>query len=239
MPPRENIARRLAEIIGFGERGLALAREFAREGARSRRDLKSSRFFSRLPRAAQTNVLYNPAKNIAAETARGIADEVVRRLRFAGSDEPFVVVPVGSVRRGVRRRIKDLDFLVVGPRLVAPGAAAELAAAGTVEIAAVYASGERRRSLILRARRRNYRADMFFATEAEKPFALFHYTGSKLYNIRTRAVAKRHGWLLNQYGLFDAATRHRVRGSSEIRTERDLASFLGVTYHEPSDRDVS
>jgi DNA polymerase/3'-5' exonuclease PolX len=75
-------------------------------------------------------------------------------------------------------------------------------------------------------------------TTAEKPFALFHYSGPATYNIRTRALAKRHGWLLNQYGLFSIATGRRVPGSANIRTERDLAEFLGVTFRHPRDRGV-
>jgi len=147
--------------------------------------------------------------------------------------------------------VKDIDFLVVVPagdeaefeRVLAAAALRPPRPADRVAIADTYAAGSRRRSLILRAegrgqaRAQNYRSDFFVTTADERAYALYHYTGSRDYNIRTRAHAKRLGWLLNQYGLFDAASGHRVRGTAAIRTERDLARFLGVTYHPPRARD--
>ena len=78
--------------------------------------------------------------------------------------------------------------------------------------------------------------DLFLVEEKDLPYALFHYTGSSTYNIRTRAHAKAHGMLLNQYGVFDVNTKRRARGSSSIKSERDLADFLGVSYRSPTDR---
>jgi DNA polymerase (family 10) len=48
--------------------------------------------------------------------------------------------------------------------------------------------------------------DVFLVPEESYPFALFHYTGSKTFNIRTRSYVKRNGMLLNQYGLYDSQT---------------------------------
>lgn len=90
--------------------------------------------------------------------------------------------------------------------------------------------------------------DVFVALERERPFALFHYTGPRSYNVRTRAHAKRRGWLLNQYGIFyetppgPASGRgkkksRRVRGSAGLRTEAEVARFLGLTVRPPSDRE--
>ena len=101
-----------------------------------------------------------------------------------------------------------------------------------------YAAGARRRSLILRAddgaHPRHYRCDLFLTTAAEKPYALYHFTGPKAYNIRIRAHAKRQDKLLNQYGLFDAATRRPL--GPWARSERELAHTLGVTYYPPEKR---
>lgn len=81
------------------------------------------------------------------------------------------------------------------------------------------------------------RVDLFVAIGEALPFALYHHTGSKNYNIRTRALAKRKGWLLNQYGLFDRKTGKRLPGTSDFRTEKDITDFLGVTYRGPTDRE--
>jgi len=191
-----------------------------------------------------------PARNVPLATAQAVAAEVKRRLVFdlGGRSRRFEVIPVGSVRRQAPR-VKDIDFLIVisdageFEHALAVAALRPARAADRVTIADTYAAGSRRRSFILRAegrgraRAQHYRSDFFVTTGAEKPYALYHYTGSKDYNIRTRAHAKRRGWLLNQYGLFVAATGCRVRGTAAIHTERDLARFLGVTYYPPSARD--
>jgi DNA polymerase/3'-5' exonuclease PolX len=246
-------AGRLAAIIGHGAQGAALARVLAREGARTRADLKKPGVLARLPRESQASVLFSPVRSVPLADAQAVAAEVRRRLVFAGGDSRprrLEVVPVGSVRRRAPR-VKDLDFLVVLPaafeghldRALASAAFRAPRAGDRLELADTYSQGARRRSLILherargRARARNFRVDLFLATAEERPYALFHFTGSFKYNIRTRAYAKRKGWLLNQYGLFQAATSQRVRGTAAIRTERDLAKFLGVSFRAPTDRE--
>jgi len=233
------IVGRLAAIIGMGGQGRALARTLAREGVRSRTHLRRAAVLARLPREARSRVLYSPVVRVPAATARIIADEVVRRarVRIGGRLRHLEIIPVGSVRRGATT-VKDVDFLVVAPPASVDEALAgiELRGAGRVTIADNYAAGGRRRSFMLRFGRRHYRSDFFVTTPAEKPYALYHFTGPSAYNIRVRAVAKRRGWLLNQYGLFVAATREPVRGSSAVATERDLAEFIGVTYRLPADR---
>ena len=202
------------------------------------------------------------ASAVAAEVKRRLVFDFTRE----GDPRPlhFEVIPVGSVRRQASR-VKDMDYLVVVPaglesrvdRVLAAATLRPPRAGDRVEIADTYAAGTRRRSFILRSksfealdpvskrasrqpkasRPQHYLSDLFLTTEENKPYALFHFTGSKSFNIRTRALAKRKGWLLNQYGLFDTTTEQRVRGSSAIRTERDLAKFLGVTYRSPRGRD--
>ena len=247
----EAAARRLAVVIGHGAQGAARARALAREGARSRADLKRPAVLARLPREAQANVLYNLARGVPLAEAEAVAAEVRRRLVFAPA-RPAAVVVVGSVRR-LAPRVKDLDFLVVAPpglspadrdRLLASAALRPRRPGDRLAIADTYAAGARHRALVLcapaqprpSARRRCYRVDLFLCAASEKPFALFHYTGAKAYNIRTRALAKKKGWRLNQYGLFEVETGLPVRGSAAIRTERDLARFLGVSHREPPDR---
>jgi DNA polymerase (family 10) len=215
---------------------------------RSRADLKKPAVLARLPRESQTNVLYPPARNTPLAVAEKIVAQLKQRLIFPVAR--CEVIPVGSVRRKAPR-VKDMDMLVIAPPgndgLVDQILTSVILRAGEgaprLEIVATYISGKRRRSLVLRAdtreppaRTRYYRVDLFAFTQAEKPFALFHYTGSTAYNIRTRAFAKRKGWRLNQYGVFETSTGRRVRGSSAIRSEEDLAEFLGISYRLPTDR---
>jgi DNA polymerase/3'-5' exonuclease PolX len=233
------IARKLAAIIGQGARGARLARELARDGVRSRADLK--RILARLPIEARANVIYNPFRGATYNDALAVANEFTRRATFGVAR--FEVIPVGSVRRKTPR-VNDLDFLVIAPsgaNVLDSLSLRRRTPRDRISIATVYAAGPRRRSVILRvdglSRARHYRADVFLATTAEKPFALLHYTGPYTYNIRIRAHAKRNEWLLNQYGLFNAISRARVRRSNLIHSERDLTHHLGVTYRAPHNRE--
>jgi len=180
--------------------------------------------------------------------------ELLRRLRFggprgdkAGPVARYPVRVVGSVRRGCAKA-KDLDFLAVVPRCT---------------VVPVLAASHRKRSLVLRlttgaagprrwsgfaevagavAGPRLVPVDIFFATAAELPFALFHFTGPAVYNVRVRAHALARGWLLNQYGLFERnvragrRARARVRGSSAIRTEPEISGFIGIPFKPPNER---
>jgi DNA polymerase (family 10) len=174
---------------------------------------------------------------IAMERARALAADLAGALRVAGA---AAVVPVGGVRRGTAARVKDIDLLVV-LRGAVPAAAAAVAAPAPYELR-VLTAGPRRQTLCVKApwrgAARGYRwvrVDLFFATRAERPYALFHHTGSKAYNVRVRAHAKARGLRLNQYGLFVAATGRPAPGPP-VRTERALADRLGVTYRPPSQR---
>ena len=106
-----------------------------------------------------------------------------------------------------------------------------------LEIAGDRRCGPRRRTMLLAlpVGGAALPVDLFLVRESELPFALFHYTGSRAYNIRTRAHAKRLGWTLNQYGLFNIAGR-RVRGTRQIRTEAEVAARLGLSYRAATDR---
>ena len=241
----EATVKKLARIIGRGRAGYRIAREFARRGARTRADLKRPEFFTRLPRESQSNVMYATGRRMPLAVAERVGAELRRRARaeIHGRLVRLAIIPVGSVRRK-DPTAGDLDFLIVAPVDTELGDVlghVTLTGAGTLSIADTYLSGERRRSFVLRYTVRGgvaryIKTDLFLTTAEEKPYALFHYTGPTSYNIRTRAHAKRQGWKLNQYGLFDGVTGHRVRGSVGLRTEREVAQLIGVTYRAPQNR---
>lgn len=193
-----------------------------------------------LPKAAQAELIFEPEPVIPLALADKLAEQIRAQLVWPARR----VHVVGSVRRR-KASTKDLDILLVAPREPQSPAARDAfdvrfrppAAGGRgARLLTSYSSGPRRRSTVVRFRGRNFRVDFFFALPAELPYALLHHTGSSRYNIRIRAHTKGLGWRLNQYGLFDGRG-HRVRGTSAIRTEADLAKFLGVTPRPPTDRE--
>ncbi len=190
-----------------------------------------------LPAAARAELVYKPKTPVLLATAQALAEKLSEQLMWASSR----VILVGSARRE-KPEIKDIDILLLrrpeGKSCVCRTTleTLKLRPGSTLKILTSYSSGSRRRSAIVRFNRANYRVDFFLADYEEKPYALFHHTGSKSYNIRVRAHAKAKGWLLNQYGLFDQKTGRKVRGTGAIRTEADLARFLGITVRSPENR---
>ena len=201
---------------------------------------KTHPLFLGFPPAALAELQYCPQASLPLATAQKLGEKLRTELRWLKKN----LHVVGSVRRGNKAVVKDLDILVVAPE----GASDELAkaqikAGGTLKILASYANGARRRSIIVAYGRKKYRVDLFLAHERELPYALYHHTGSRRYNIRLRNHAKSRGWKLNQYGLFERTPPDfrgkppRVKGSHRIKTEADLARFLGVTPRPPSARE--
>lgn len=251
-PTKSATIRTLAGVIGRGNEGRRLAAKLYAQGAKKPADLRKQKFLSQLPRDSRAAAMWRPAKTLKREAADQISLLLQASLGFCRQEASecvhYRVQPVGSIRRR-RPTHKDLDFLVVVPSIAAAErATVQLLSVPRSKAAVVdtYLRGPRRRSMILAFRApaakkpKHYRVDLFFTTAKELPYALFHYTGSKQYNIRTRAHAKRKGWRLNQYGLFDAASGQKavpVAGTSSIKSEEDLAKFIGVSYREPTNRE--
>jgi len=199
-----------------------------------------------LSKQARAHRKYGVVKKISHSEASALADELKQFLRLQPlKDNPrrrHSIIVVGGVRRK-EPVSKDVDLLVIVPdkktAIAKTFTRVALAKKSGMEIICSYTAGERRHSLIVRRRGKHFAVDLFLATESEKPFALLHHTGPKDYNIRIRAHAKRNGLTLNQYGVFSSATRYRARGSSAIKTEKDLAKFLGITYRPPEKRSVT
>lgn len=63
--------------------------------------------------------------------------------------------------------------------------------------------------------------------------ALLHSTGSGDFNHGLRSFAKKKGFKLNQYGLFDVATNKKIAGT----TEESIFKALDLKPIPPTDRD--
>lgn len=260
---RDKAIRRVASVLRRGQQGLALARTLVKRGIRTRAALRRPEIIRQLPKEFQINIMYpEPPHKVSLAEADALMNELIRRIIFCPVKSrpngcyklPLYVV--GSIRRRCPR-IGDVDMLVHFPARLASATeqilytlrlsdpeAGDRAILMDVEI-----GGDRHRTLIIRwapiddghtARRPSpkfFHVDLFVTIGDELPFALYHYTGSRRYNIRTRAYAKRKGYTLNQYGIWTRTTGKKVPGTSGIKSEKDIAEFLGVSYREPTDRE--
>lgn len=127
----------------------------------------------------------------------------------------------GSLRRW-KEVIGDIDF-VVSSR---DPAAVIAFFVGWPGIRTVLARGETKASVILES---GIQADLRVVSDAEYPFALAYFTGSKEHNIvmRQRAIAR--GLRLNEYGLFRSQEETRDPALRvACRTEEEIYEALGL-----------
>ncbi|MBI5800435.1 MAG: DNA polymerase/3'-5' exonuclease PolX [Verrucomicrobia bacterium] len=136
----------------------------------------------------------------------------------------------GSLRRW-KETIGDIDFLVSSRQptevieffVTQPG------------VLSVSAKGDTKASVIVEG---GIQADLRVVSDAEYPFALAYFTGSKEHNIvmRQRAIAR--GLRLNEYGLFRSTEETRDPALRlPCNTEEDIFRELDLTYVEPELRE--
>ncbi len=136
----------------------------------------------------------------------------------------------GSLRR-FKEIVGDVDFLVSSKN-----------PAGVIEyfttlpgILSISAKGDTKASVVLEG---GIQADLRVVTDAEFPFALAYFTGSKEHNIVMRQRAIQRGLRLNEYGLFksDVETRDPVLLQA-CQTEDEIFSRLDLAYVPPELRE--
>ncbi|BCU75494.1 DNA polymerase/3'-5' exonuclease PolX [Luteolibacter sp. LG18] len=157
-------------------------------------------------------------------TVTSLVDDILDALR----DHPAVsqVAVCGSFRRA-KETVHDLDFLV------ATKEPAELCRYFTTFpiVKSVIAQGETKTSVRLD---NGIQCDLRAVSNAEFPFALMYFTGSKEHNVAIRQRALKYGWSLNEYALTP------VEGAApppEVHDEPGLYKALGLRYISPELRE--
>lgn len=137
------------------------------------------------------------------------------------------VSSAGSTRRR-NETVHDIDVIV------STREPAEISAAfrGHPLVREVLAAGETKSSVVLEG---GIQADLRVVTDAEFPFALNYFTGSKEHNIVLRGLAQDQGWTLNEYRL--APARDDAPPVPTIREEHDIYAAFGLDFIEPELRE--
>lgn len=76
-------------------------------------------------------------------------------------------------------------------------------------------------------------ADLRVVSREEFPYALMYFTGSKEHNVRLRGIAKKKGYKLNEYGLFDG------ENLVQCKSEEEIYHALGLPFIHPELREDS
>jgi DNA polymerase (family 10) len=161
-------------------------------------------------------------------TALVAADPLLESLR----EHPAVIrcSAAGSLRR-FKEVVGDIDLLasskepvaVIGYFVAQPG------------IVKVLAQGDTKASVILEG---GIQCDLRVVSDAEFPFALAYFTGSKEHNIVMRQRAIQRGLRLNEYGLFRSQEETRNPKLLEpCRDEGEIFQKLGLVFVPPELRE--
>jgi DNA polymerase (family 10) len=160
--------------------------------------------------------------------ALAAAEPLLEQLR----QHPAVVrcSPAGSLRR-FREVIGDIDLLASSKK---PAEVIEffVSQPGLVK---VLAKGETKASVILDG---GIQCDLRVVSDAEFPFALAYFTGSKEHNIVMRQRAIQRGLRLNEYGLFKSSEETRdPKLLVPCQDEAEIFQKLGLVYVPPELRE--
>ena len=182
----------------------------------------------------QVNILEGIAmkRNYASKhrlaDALNAAEPLLENLR--AHDDVIRCDTAGSLRR-FKEVIGDIDLLasskkpaeVIGFFVSQPG------------IVKVLAKGETKASVILEG---GIQCDLRVVSDAEFPFALAYFTGSKEHNIVMRQRAIQRGLRLNEYGLFKSKEETRDAKLLEAcKTEEEIFQKLDLIYVPPELRE--
>jgi DNA polymerase (family 10) len=159
--------------------------------------------------------------SVAAHASRILLDD----LR---SHPEVIRLSVGGSTRRRNDTVHDIDIIVSTRD---PAAISKMFREHPL-VESVTAAGDTKSSVMLEG---GVQADLRVVTDAEYPFALNYFTGSKEHNIVLRGLAQERGWTLNEYRL--APAKPDAPEIPEVRDERDIYSVFGFDYIEPELRE--
>ena len=159
-----------------------------------------------------------------------IAESILEFLRSHPDTDQASIA--GSYRRG-KEILHDLDFIVStrSPESIIHSFINMDTVAETIS------HGSTKSSIRLD---NGLQCDLRAVSNAEYPFTLNYFTGSKAHNIQVRALALKKGYKLNEYGLIPKTDKKSYSTISEsIHTESDLYQALGLKMIHPCLRENS
>src|SRR2546421_665663 len=178
------------------------------------------------------NAIANRAKHSGSFQFGEIAAEAERlRSDLAAHNDALQVSVAGSFRRR-KEIVRDLDFIVASK---SPDAITEFFCAHPF-VEGLIARGPTKTSARLKS---GIQCDLRVVTNAEYPFALNYFTGSKEHNIVMRNRALSRGWTLNEYRLGPAPVeleggaprRRRIGEIAAVHRGGEFARHFSLPYY--------
>ncbi len=157
--------------------------------------------------------------------ASPVVEEILGLLRL--HPEISRLSAAGSFRRA-KETVHDLDFLVATkePALVCEDFTT------MPQVESVIACGETKASVRLK---NGMQCDLRAVSNAQFPFALQYFTGSKEHNVTLRSLALKQGLSLNEYGF--TPTSQTCGDFPAVEEEIDIYKALGLRFIAPELRE--
>ena len=154
--------------------------------------------------------------------AANIAQEFLSQLKKVKEVEK--IEAAGSLRRK-KDTVRDIDILVTSKK---PAKVMDTFTSLPM-VKRVLAKGETKSSVI--AQQNNMQVDLRVVEKNSFGSALLYFTGSKQFNIKTRQLAIKKGYKINEYGVF--------KGEKCIagKTEEEIFSLMKMAYVAPELRE--
>jgi NAD-dependent DNA ligase len=232
---RTNPANILAEIYGVGPKK---AKELVVAGITSIAELRKHPELLNDKQKIGLEYLEDIQKRIPrAEIVEfaGLFDQIFKSV--APADSKFEIV--GSYRRGAKNS-GDIDIIITNKdnNKMAFDKVLDVLIKDKI-ITEVLSRGKTKSLTLVQIKKDGpvRRVDFLYSSPNEYAFALFYFTGSKLFNTVVRQRALDMGYTLNEHGL-----SHMVKGvkgktvEHEFPTEESILNFLGLKYKNPEDR---
>lgn len=211
----------LSGITGLGDKKIA---DLVASGVKSRKDLLKKSIYNGLPLETKLFLKLSP-KSMSRKSAKTMVKGLRKLL------PKFKVA--GSYRRK-KPKVNDLDLIMLVEdykkveHIFVPGE--EPTQLGDYKFYTM-AKGPEKVALFCKHKSKCIKFDIFITTTKKYPFMLLYVTGSQLFNIRMRQHAKRLGYKLNQTELVKGTIKVK-----NIKTERDIFTFLDYPYRTPKER---
>ncbi len=162
-------------------------------------------------------------ERILLSEAYPLSDNIIRQLKKY--DFILKASAAGSLRR-MKETIGDIDILVASSNLKETMDIF----CGLPEVVHILAKGETKSSVVTRV---GLQVDLRVVSLEQYGAALQYFTGSKEHNIHLRDIAKKKGFKVNEYGVFEVKTGKRIGGV----TEKEVYNLLGMEWIPPTLRE--
>lgn len=136
-------------------------------------------------------------------------------------------VLAGSLRRK-SKTVGDLDIVITAAEKNWKRIGNKIKTFSQIE--KILAAGRTKLSLVLKSK--HVQVDIRIVHDDEYGAALFYFTGNRDHNLKLRTIAKKKGWKINEYGVFNEKTNKRLAGE----TEEEIYNLFGLDYIPPEKR---